>query len=126
MAAFVKWLSRYLPNAPREPEWSRYRPLIEAVRARRAALRPLSDGEIRTLAGRDKSVVECFALASEALRRRLGLDPFDVQVTGALAMHDGCIAEMQTGEGKTLTAVMTVFANALAGFGAHVWTANDY
>jgi preprotein translocase subunit SecA len=126
MAAFVKWLSRYLPNAPREPEWSRYRPLLEAVRIRRAALRPLPDGEIRALAGRDRSTPECFALACEALRRRLGLDAFEVQVTGALAMHDGCIAEMQTGEGKTLTAVMTVFANALDGQGAHVWTANDY
>jgi preprotein translocase subunit SecA len=54
------------------------------------------------------------------------MDPFDVQVIGAFAMHDGAIAEMQTGEGKTLAAVLTVFTNALTGAGAHVWTANDY
>jgi preprotein translocase subunit SecA len=127
MAGFVKWLSRYLPNAAREPEWSRYRPVVDAVRTRRAELSGLPDAEVRTLArSENTNVVECFALASEALRRTVGLDPFNVQVMGALAMHDGAIAEMQTGEGKTLTAVLTVFANARGGKGAHVWTANDY
>jgi preprotein translocase subunit SecA len=66
-----------------------------------------------------------FALAVQAIRRGLGLRPFDVQILGALIMNYGGIAEMQTGEGKTLTAVMTVFHQALGG-GVHVWTANDY
>ncbi len=131
MAAFVKWLRRYLPDSAHEPEWSRHRPVVEAIRKRRAELRAEPDAAIERLARGlrgtpDASVTECFALAAEALRRTLSLDPFDVQVVGALAMHDGAIAEMQTGEGKTITAVMTVFANALSGKGAHVWTANDY
>ncbi len=131
MVGFVsRWINKFRAGAAHEPDWSRYRPLLEAVRNRRAEFRSLQDVALHALArglrGGAPPVAECFALASEALRRTLQLDPFDVQVIGALAMHDGCIAEMQTGEGKTLTAVLTVFANALAGKGAHVWTANDY
>lgn len=130
MAAFLhRWLNKLRPGNPQQPDWSRYQPVLAAVRARRAALRRLDDYAIRARARELRAqpeLVESFSLACEALRRTLALDPFDVQVIGALAMHDGAIAEMQTGEGKTLTAVLPVFANALAGKGAHVWTANDY
>ena len=72
------------------------------------------------------SLPEAFALAREAARRALGQRAFDVQIIGGMALHDGKVAEMLTGEGKTLAAVMPVYLNALAGKGVHVVTVNDY
>lgn len=69
---------------------------------------------------------EAFAVAREAARRTLGQFPYKVQVMGALVLHDGDVAEMKTGEGKTLTATMTIYLNALNGEGAHVVTVNEY
>jgi preprotein translocase subunit SecA len=71
-------------------------------------------------------LIEAYALVREASRRILGQRPFDVQVLGAIAMQDGKVVEMQTGEGKTLAAVMPAYLNALHGRGAHVLTFNDY
>lgn len=69
---------------------------------------------------------EAFALAREAARRTLGMRPFDVQVLGGVVLHQGRIAEMKTGEGKTLVATMPAFLNALTGKGVHIVTVNDY
>ncbi|MCL4408560.1 MAG: preprotein translocase subunit SecA [Thermotogae bacterium] len=74
----------------------------------------------------DDLLPEAFALAREASKRALGMRPFDVQLMGALALHEGKVAEMKTGEGKTLVAVMAVYLNALEGKGVHVVTVNDY
>ncbi|HUG52108.1 MAG TPA: accessory Sec system translocase SecA2 [Vicinamibacteria bacterium] len=74
----------------------------------------------------DDLVPRAFALAREAARRTLGQRPFDEQVLAALALHQGAIVEMQTGEGKTLAAVMPAFLHALSGRGVHVLTFNDY
>ncbi|MBQ3564602.1 MAG: DEAD/DEAH box helicase, partial [Alphaproteobacteria bacterium] len=81
----------------------------------------LADGE--TL---DDILVEALAVAREGAKRALGLRPFDVQIVGALALHNGMIAEMKTGEGKTLVAALAVYVNALEGKGVHVVTVNDY
>src|SRR5690606_29381790 len=67
-----------------------------------------------------------FAVAREAARRVLGMRPFDVQLIGGMVLHSGSIAEMKTGEGKTLVATLPVYLNALAGKGVHVVTVNDY
>src|SRR5581483_11542395 len=67
-----------------------------------------------------------FALVREAARRTLGQRSFDVQLMGGIALHRGAVAEMMTGEGKTLAAVAPVYVNALAGQGVHVVTVNDY
>ena len=83
-------------------------------------------GKARAGTPLDDLLVEAFALVREVSRRQLGLSPFDVQVIGGLAMHQGKIAEMQTGEGKTLAAVFPAYLNALAGQGVHVLTFNDY
>jgi preprotein translocase subunit SecA len=83
--------------------------------------RRLADGE--TL---DDVLPEAFAVVREAARRTLGQRHFDVQVMGAAALHDGNIAEMKTGEGKTLVATMPAYLNALSGQGVHVVTVNDY
>ncbi|MDP2268429.1 MAG: preprotein translocase subunit SecA, partial [Deltaproteobacteria bacterium] len=69
---------------------------------------------------------EAFAVAREVSRRTLLMRPFDVQVIGGLALHEGMIAEMKTGEGKTLAATMPIYLNALKGKGVHVVTVNDY
>ena len=74
----------------------------------------------------DDILYEAFATAREMAYRQLGEKPYKVQIMGAIAMHKGDIAEMKTGEGKTLTATMCVYLNALAGKGVHVITVNEY
>src|SRR6201989_1580825 len=96
-----------------------------------------TDGELRESADElrerarhgeslDDLLFECFALVREAGRRSMGMRHFDVQLIGGMVLHDGAIAEMKTGEGKTLTATLAVVLNALAGRGVHVVTVNDY
>lgn len=101
----------------------RYQGLLQSINSQRAEWEPLPDDSLRSL--RPSDLTARFALAAIACERVTGLRPFDVQIIGALAMHNGAIAEMQTGEGKTLAAVLTIFANASGG-PVHVWTANDY
>src|SRR5918992_270442 len=74
----------------------------------------------------DHLMPEAFAVVREAARRSIGQRHFDVQLMGGAALHYGWIAEMKTGEGKTLTATLAVYLNALAGRGVHVVTVNDY
>jgi preprotein translocase subunit SecA len=74
----------------------------------------------------DDLLYECFALVREAGRRAMGMRHFDVQLIGGMVLHDGAIAEMKTGEGKTLTATTAVVLNTLAGRGVHIVTVNDY
>jgi preprotein translocase subunit SecA len=94
----------------------------EALRAKTPELKErLDQGE--TL---DDLLPEAFAVAREAARRATGMRPFDVQVMGAVVLHQGSISEMKTGEGKTLVATLPVYLNALTGRGVHVVTVNDY
>jgi len=81
----------------------------------------LSNGE--TL---DDILPEAFASVREAAKRTLGERPYDVQIIGAIILHKGMIAEMKTGEGKTLTSTMAVYLNAIEGKGVHIVTVNDY
>ncbi|MDQ1314648.1 MAG: preprotein translocase subunit SecA, partial [Pseudomonadota bacterium] len=74
----------------------------------------------------DKLLPEAFAVVREASRRVLGMRHFDVQMVGGMVLHDGKIAEMRTGEGKTLMATLPAYLNALTGKGVHVVTVNDY
>ncbi|STY44427.1 preprotein translocase subunit SecA [Listeria grayi] len=74
----------------------------------------------------DDLLVEAFAVAREGAKRALGLYPFRVQLMGGIVLHEGNIAEMKTGEGKTLTATLPVYLNALSGEGVHVVTVNEY
>ncbi len=74
----------------------------------------------------DDILPEAFALAREAARRKTGMRPFDVQVLGAMVLHQGRIAEMKTGEGKTLVATLPAYLNAISGKGVHIVTVNDY
>jgi len=74
----------------------------------------------------DKLLVDAYALVCQAAKRRLGLQPYDVQIMAAIALHEGLLIEQHTGEGKTLSAVMPAYLNALTGEGVHVLTFNDY
>ena len=74
----------------------------------------------------DEILEEAFAVAREASVRTLGMRPFDVQLIGGMVLHQGKIAEMKTGEGKTLVGTLPVYLNALTGRGVHVVTVNDY
>ena len=94
----------------------------EELRAKTPYFRKLLD-EGKTL---DDILPEAFAVAREAAKRVLGEFPYHVQVIGAIALHQGDVAEMRTGEGKTLTATMCVYLNALAGKGVHIVTVNEY
>jgi len=110
---------------------------VEAINAREAELSALSDDELRakTEAFRqryangeslDALLPEAFATVREAGRRALNMRHFDVQMIGGIVLHEGRIAEMRTGEGKTLVATLPVYLNALTGRGVHVITVNDY
>lgn len=105
---------------------------LQAVLQQREKLRVLSDDQLRNAAiqlrkdAGEADVVETFALVAAVAERVLGLSLFDVQIFGALALQRGEIAEMQTGEGKTLAAVPAIIWFALRGRGVHVLTANDY
>ncbi len=94
-----------------------------------AELREAAD-ELRERAASGESLddllFECFALVREAGKRTMGMRHFDVQMIGGMVLHDGAIAEMRTGEGKTLTATLAVVLNSLGGRGVHVVTVNDY
>ena len=114
-----------------------YRPRVDDINALEKELEQLSDDALRArteefkrqLAGGktlDDILVPAFATVREAGKRTLGQRHFDVQLIGGMVLHDGKIAEMKTGEGKTLVATLPVYLNALAGRGVHVVTANDY
>ncbi len=115
----------------------RYSQTVRAVNALEPALQNLTDaelqaktGEFRDRLGRgdtlDQLLPEAFATVREASRRVLGMRHFDVQLVGGMVLHQGKIAEMRTGEGKTLMATLPAYLNALAGTGVHVVTVNDY
>ncbi|MCO5162263.1 MAG: preprotein translocase subunit SecA [Mesorhizobium sp.] len=113
------------------------RPRVEQINALEEEMRALSDEQLRGRtaefrqqiadgASLDQLLVPAFATVREAARRALGMRPFDVQLIGGMVLHEGSIAEMRTGEGKTLVATLPVYLNALAGKGVHVVTVNDY
>jgi len=114
-----------------------YQPKVDAINALEPELAALSDSELadRTrqfreqIAGGtklDDLLVPAFATVREGARRAVGLRPFDVQLIGGMILNENAIAEMKTGEGKTLVATLAVYLNALSGKGVHVVTVNDY
>ncbi|MGH3681875.1 MAG: preprotein translocase subunit SecA, partial [Natronosporangium sp.] len=124
-------------NAGEGRQIRRLKRVADAVTSIEADYTDLSDAELRALTDQfrerladdetlDDLLPEAFATAREAARRVLGQRPFDVQLMGGAALHFGNIAEMKTGEGKTLTCVLPAYLNALAGDGVHVVTVNDY
>jgi len=120
-----------------ERELNRLKPLVDAINEQEPALMNLSDEQLQAKTAEfrerlsrgetlDDLLVETFALVREAARRTLGQRHFDVQLIGGIVLHQGKIAEMKTGEGKTLASTLPVYLNALPGKGVHVVTVNDY
>jgi len=128
---------RKILGTKHERDVKRMMPTVHAINALEPALQSLSDAELRakTAAFRqrladdaevDEILPEAFAVCREAARRTLGMRHFDVQLIGGMVLHSGKIAEMATGEGKTLVATLPAYLNALTGDGVHVVTVNDY
>src|ERR1700727_3406085 len=114
-----------------------YRPRVDEINALEGELEALSDEALRARTEEfkkqladgktiDDILVPAFATVREAAKRTLGQRHFDVQLIGGMVLHEGDIAEMKTGEGKTVVATLPVYLNALAGKGVHVVTVNDY
>jgi preprotein translocase subunit SecA len=114
-----------------------YEQRVARINGFEAELEHHTDGELRDAADELRNRArggesledlqfECFAVVREAGKRSMGMRHFDVQLIGGMVLHDGCIAEMKTGEGKTLTATLAVVLNSLGGRGVHVVTVNDY
>jgi len=120
-----------------ERNLKRIAPIVDNINQLEPPIRKLSDAQLQAKTGEfrqrlaneeplEELLPEAFAVAREAAVRILGMRPFDVQLIGGVVLHQGRIAEMKTGEGKTLVATMPVYLNALTGRGVHVVTVNDY
>jgi preprotein translocase subunit SecA len=130
-------IAKMIFGSSNERRLKTYKPQVAAINALEPEMAALSDDELRgqtekfraeLAAGKDLDdlLVPAFATVREAAKRVLGQRHFDVQLIGGMVLHEGAIAEMKTGEGKTLVATAPVYLNALAGKGVHVVTVNDY
>ncbi|MCH7569883.1 MAG: preprotein translocase subunit SecA, partial [Deltaproteobacteria bacterium] len=130
-------LIKKIVGTKNERELKRIRPLVEQINALEPQCEKLTDAELRAKtvefkkrfadgASLDDLIPETFAAVREASKRTIKLRHFDVQMIGGLVLHEGKIAEMKTGEGKTLVATLAFYLNALEGKGVHLITVNDY
>jgi len=133
----IEYILRKVVGTKNDRELKRYSFILEEVNKLESDMISLSDEQLRAKTpyfkekiasgiSVDHILAEAFAVAREASRRTLMMRPFDVQVIGGIVLHEGKIAEMKTGEGKTLAATMPLYLNALEGKGSHVVTVNDY
>jgi preprotein translocase subunit SecA len=130
-------LAKKIFGSANERRLKTYRAPVAAINALESEMQKLSDDELRAQTQKfrdelaqgktlDDILIPAFATVREAGRRVLGQRHFDVQLIGGMVLHEGSIAEMRTGEGKTLVATLAVYLNALSGNGVHVVTVNDY
>ena len=133
----LSWALKKVFGTSHEREIRRLRPKVELINRLEPAMAKLSDAELRAKTGEfkeklsqgatlDDLLIEAFAVCREAGKRALKMRHFDVQLIGGMVLHKGQIAEMRTGEGKTLVATLPCYLNALEGRGVHVVTVNDY
>ncbi len=131
----LKWLGGFIDS--NEKELKRLQPIVDRITELEPEFERLSDGELcaktdefkaRLKAGTspDELLPEAFAAVREAAKRTIGQRHFDVQLMGGIVLHQGKIAEMKTGEGKTLVATLPLYLNSLTGQGCHLATVNDY
>lgn len=120
-----------------ERELKRIMPIVDKIESMRPAMMELSDEQLKDKTKEykkrlsdgetlDDLLPEAYATVREAARRVLNMEPFPVQLVGGIILHQGRIAEMKTGEGKTLVSTLPAYLNALEGKGVHVVTVNDY
>ena len=134
---------KLLLGDPNARKLKRYQPLVEEINLLEDEVSKLTDQELRDETNNlkqfiskekdvtkekdllNQSLTKAFAIVREASKRVLGMRHFDVQLIGGMVLHEGQIAEMKTGEGKTLVATLPCYLNALSGKGVHVVTVND-
>jgi preprotein translocase subunit SecA len=132
-----KFIIRKIFGTQTERDLKRLRPNVIRINALEPAMRQMSDDDLRAKTDEfkkrvqdgeslDDLLVETFAVVREAARRTLNMRHFDVQLLGGMVLHQGKIAEMKTGEGKTLVATLPAYLNSLNGKGVHIVTVNDY
>ncbi len=133
----IPWLLQKIFGTRHERELKKMRPMVSAINDLEPTMRALTDDGLRTQTAKyrerigngeplDKVLPEAFATCREAARRVLNMRHFDVQLIGGMVLHRGSVAEMKTGEGKTLVATLPSYLNALEGKGVHIVTVNDY
>ena len=133
----ITWALKKVFGTSHEREVKRMQPKVAAINALEPKMKKLSDAELKAKTAEfkekldngatlDDILVEAFAVCREAGKRALEMRHYDVQLIGGMVLHKGCIAEMRTGEGKTLVATLPCYLNALEGKGVHVVTVNDY
>ncbi len=133
----LQWVIKKFVGTKHERDVKKLRPLVAAIADREEALKKLSDAQLQAKtpefkekldngASLDDILVDAFAVCREASRRVLRMRHYDVQMIGGMVLHNGKIAEMRTGEGKTLVATLPCYLNSLSGKGVHVVTVNDY
>ena len=134
---FVDKALKLIIGSKNERELKKIQPRVAAISALEPEISPLTDGQLRAKTSEfrqrleqgaplDDLLHEAFAVVREAGRRVLNMRHFDVQLIGGMVLHQGKIAEMKTGEGKTLVATLPAYLNALPGRGVHIITVNDY
>jgi preprotein translocase subunit SecA len=132
-----QWTLKKVFGTKHERELKRLRPIVEAINGREASFAKLSDDQLKAKTAEFKQKLaqgasledikfDAFAALREGSKRALGMRHYDVQLIGGMVLHEGRIAEMKTGEGKTLVATLPCYLNALEGKGVHVVTVNDY
>ena len=133
----LTWVAKTLFGTANDRMIRRLRAKVPLINAKEAALQKLSDAELQAFTPKFKEqldngaklediLVDAFAVGREAGRRVLKMRHYDVQLMGGMVLHNGAIAEMKTGEGKTLVATLPIYLNALEGKGVHLVTVNDY
>ncbi|MDH5385585.1 MAG: preprotein translocase subunit SecA, partial [Candidatus Aminicenantes bacterium] len=132
-----KWLIQKIFGTKNERDLKKLQPYVVAINEQEASVQKLSNDQLRAKtnefkekidqgASLDDLLIEAFAVVREVARRTLNMRHFDVQLMGGVVLHQGKIAEMKTGEGKTLVATLPAYLNALEGKGVHIVTVNDY
>ena len=132
-----KWISRKLFGTDNDRTLKKIQPFVPVINDFESRLQPLTDDQLRAKTAEfreklsqgatpDDILPEAFAVVREASRRTTRMRHFDVQLVGGVVLHQGRIAEMKTGEGKTLVATLPAYLNALDGKGVHIVTVNDY
>ncbi len=137
MSQMYKWLIQKIFGTKNERDLKRLQPYVAAINALEPRIKSLTDDQLRSKTAEfreklkqgatpDDLLIETFAVVREAGRRTIRMRHFDVQLMGGVVLHQGKIAEMKTGEGKTLVATLPAYLNALGGEGVHIVTVNDY
>ncbi|MCK4535152.1 MAG: preprotein translocase subunit SecA, partial [Syntrophobacterales bacterium] len=133
----LNYILKKVVGSKNDREIKRLTVIMKEVNEQESLMESLTDSELRAKTqyfkdkladgvSLDDLLVEAFAVVREVSRRTLGMRPFDVQIIGGIVLHEGKIAEMKTGEGKTLASTMPIYLNALTGRGVHLITVNDY